>query len=201
MAKPDTCIHCNLPIPEADLVIDEINGRLLHFCCHGCQGVYRIINGAGLGNFYQQRSWPEQGVPPGVFEAEFDDGSLSRHVVARSDNSADISLIIEGIRCASCVWLLEKLLGKEPGVIDIRVNYGTHRAQVRFNPQETTPAEIFSSVSRLGYLPHPLHRRSSASGRSQGAAFAADPLWHRSLSFHAVDGFLFCSVRRLFSRH
>ncbi len=155
MAKFDTCIHCNLPIPEADLVIDEINGRELHFCCHGCQGVYRIINGAGLGNFYQQRSWPEQGVPPGVFEAEFDDGSLSRHVVARSDTSADISLIIEGIRCASCVWLLEKLLCKEQGVIGIRVNYGTHRAQVRFNPKETTPAEIFSSVSRLGYLPHP----------------------------------------------
>jgi Cu2+-exporting ATPase len=161
----DTCIHCNLPIPPSDLVIDEIDGKELRFCCHGCQGVYRIINGAGLNNFYQRRDWSEQGVPAGVFEAEFDENMLAGHVINHNEDSAEISLIIEGIRCASCVWLLEKLLGKEQGVDAIRVNYGTHRAQVRFNPQKTSPAKIFSTVSRLGYLPHPF-----TSGAAQQAA-------------------------------
>jgi Cu2+-exporting ATPase len=161
----DTCIHCNLPIPPADLVTDNIDGKELHFCCQGCRGVYRIISGAGLSTFYQRRDWPEQGVPPGVFTTEFDETSLSAHVVALSESSAEIPLIIEGIRCASCVWLLEQLLGKEAGIDAIRVNYATHRAQVRFNPQQTSPVKIFSAVSRLGYLPHPF-----TAGAAQQAA-------------------------------
>lgn len=165
MPAADTCLHCKLTIPEGDLVVDEVDGEELRFCCNGCQGVYRIINGAGLGNFYRQRDWSEEGVPDGVFDTEFNESMLAAHVVTRSKDSADISLIIEGIRCASCVWLLEKLLGKVQGIEAIRVNYGTHRAQIRFNPEATTPAVIFAAISRLGYLPHP-----HTSGAAQQAA-------------------------------
>ena len=66
----DDCYHCNLPIPPADLVVDEIDGKELHFCCRGCQGAYRIITGAGLDSFYSKRSWTEQGVASGSFDAE-----------------------------------------------------------------------------------------------------------------------------------
>jgi len=155
MASVDLCIHCNLPIPPSDLVVDEIDGRELHFCCHGCQGVYRIIRSAGLNSFYQRRDWSEQGVPAGVYDATFNETVLEGHVTKRSEILAEISLVIEGIRCSSCVWLLEKLLGRHAGVIDVRINYGTHRALIRFNPQEISPIQIFSAVRRLGYLPHP----------------------------------------------
>ncbi len=165
MSVPDTCIHCKLQIPPADLVIDQIDGKELHFCCRGCQGVYRIISGAGLNSFYQRRDWPEAGIPPGAFESRFDEAQLSGHVMTLDPTSAEISLVIEGIRCASCVWLLEKLLAREPGIDSVRVNYGTHRAQLRFNPQETSPASIFAYISRLGYLPHPF-----TSGAAQQAA-------------------------------
>ena len=172
MSSPDTCVHCNLPIPPTDLVVDQIDGKELHFCCHGCQGVYRIITGAGLESFYRNRTWDEQGVPSGAFEADYDEASLAGHVILRDETTADISLIIEGIRCASCVWLLEKLLVREAGVTAIRVNYGTHRAVIRFNPQATTPAKVFSAISRLGYLPHPF---------SPGAAQQAAAREQRSL--------------------
>ncbi len=165
MSLHDTCVHCKLPIPPADLVIDEIDGKELHFCCRGCQGVYRIITGAGLGNFYKRRDWTEQGMPAGVFEAEFDDKVLASHVTTHNETTSEISLVVEGIRCASCIWLLEKLLSKEPGVEAMQVNYATHRAQVRFNPQETSPAQIFAAISRLGYQPHPF-----TAGAAQQAA-------------------------------
>lgn len=154
MTTLDTCSHCNLPILPANRVVDEIDGKRVHFCCRGCQGVYRIISGSGMTRFYERRDWPEQGVPAGVYETEFDEALLADHVTTHSETSAEISLIIEGIRCASCVWLLEKLLAGEQGVETVRVNYGTHRAQIRFNPRETSPTKLFSSVSRLGYLPH-----------------------------------------------
>jgi len=172
MASPDPCVHCNLPIPPADLVVDQIDGKELRFCCRGCQGVYRIITGAGLASFYRNRSWNEQGVPTGVFDTEYDEASLAGHVIPRDEATADISLIIEGIRCASCVWLLEKLLVRETGITAIQVNYGTHRASVRFDPQATTPAKIFTSIGRLGYLPHPF---------SPGAAELAAAREQRSL--------------------
>jgi Cu2+-exporting ATPase len=165
MSSSDTCIHCNLPIPPADLIVDVIDGKELHFCCRGCQGVYRIISGAGLTSFYQRRDWSDQGLPAGVFETEFNETFLADHVTAYDENAASISLIIEGIRCASCVWLLEKLIVKERGIETVRVNYGTHRARISFNPGETTPAKIFASVTRLGYLPHPF-----TSGAAQEAA-------------------------------
>lgn len=165
MVTVDTCVHCRLAIPRGDLVVDEIDGRELHFCCHGCRGVYRIIHGAGLNKFYQQRDWHEEGVPEGVFATAFDEELLTGHVVTRSETSAEIALIIEGLRCASCIWLLEKLIGRIQGVELIRINYATHRAQIRFNPEETTAKEIFSRISRLGYLPHPY-----TSGAAQRAA-------------------------------
>ncbi|MBE0502116.1 MAG: heavy metal translocating P-type ATPase, partial [Desulfuromonadales bacterium] len=155
MPQPDNCIHCNLPIPENDRVVDTINSEVLHFCCHGCCGAYRIICGAGLQNFYQRRDWTEQGVPEAVYEAAFDDALLAGHVSCAADGRSEISCVIEGVRCASCVWLLERILSNEPGVESIRVNYGTHRARVRFDPALITSARIFSAISRLGYLPHP----------------------------------------------
>jgi len=155
MTSADTCVHCKLPIPPSDLVIDEINGEEVHFCCRGCQGVYRIIAGAGLDAFYRKRDWQEEGVPAGVFDAAFDEASLAGHVITRDAATAEISVIIEGIRCASCVWLLEKLLAMEPGLMMIHVNYATHRARIRFNPQQTGAAQLFTAISRLGYLPHP----------------------------------------------
>ena len=165
MTSSDTCIHCSLPIPPGDLIVDEIDGRELRFCCRGCQGVYRIITGAGLTVFYQRRDWHDQGVPAGAFEAEFNEAHLAGHVTTQDGTSAVIPLIIEGIRCASCVWLLEKLLVRERGIETVHINYATHRAQIRFNPQEISPASIFSSVSRLGYLPHPF-----TTGAAQEAA-------------------------------
>ena len=202
MASPDTCVHCNLPIPPADLVVEQIDGRELRFCCHGCQGVYRIITGAGLDSFYRNRNWDELGIPTGAFEAEYDEASLDGHVIRRDETTADIALIIEGIRCASCVWLLEKLLLREVGITAIQVNYGTHRAVIRFNPQVTTPAKIFTSISRFGYLPHPFspgiaHQAAAREQRSLlirfgTAAFLSMQLMGFSFAlyggyFHGID--------------
>ncbi|MBJ6874387.1 hypothetical protein JG625_19155, partial [Vibrio cholerae] len=36
-------------------------------------------------------------------------------------------LIIEGIRCAACVWLNEQHVGRLPGVLALDINYATRR--------------------------------------------------------------------------
>jgi len=149
------CEHCQLPIAPHQLVTDTVNGHLHHFCCHGCQGAYQIITGAGLEHFYRQRSWDEPGTAEGAFTTSFN-SELLDSLVQHGDRGDEFSFLIEGIRCASCVWLNEKILIGLEGVQDARINYGTHRARVSFNPQRTSPAEIFARVTQLGYRPRPM---------------------------------------------
>jgi P-type Cu2+ transporter len=153
------CEHCQLPIEPHELVTVTIDGQLRQFCCRGCQGAYQLIIGAGLEQFYQQRIWSEPGPTEGAFATSFNP-DLIESLVHKGEQGYELSFLIEGIRCASCVWLNEKILLALPGVIDARINYGTHRARVRFDPQLITPLEIFSRITQLGYRPRPMTARS-----------------------------------------
>ncbi len=148
------CSHCGIEIPPADRITVQIDGEQRDFCCHGCHGAFRIITGAGLGSFYQRRQWQEPGLQQGAFASLFDEDWLSRFV-RETDGRQEISLLLEGIRCASCVWLIERILQRLPGVIEAQVNYGSHRARVRFAAEEITPGAIFRAVADLGYFPRP----------------------------------------------
>jgi Cu2+-exporting ATPase len=150
----DLCAHCGLAIAPADLVLDTVAGLPRRFCCQGCRGAYRIITGAGLGGFYSKRDWSAPGTPEGAFTSAYDDAFLARFV-RQSETGAEISFLLDGIRCASCIWLIERILGRLDGVAEARANYGTHRVRVRFDPQRLTAAELFVAVSRIGYLPRP----------------------------------------------
>ena len=154
MNLPDTCIHCNLSITPSDRVTDMIDGEELHFCCQGCRGAYAIIKGAGLGDFYRKRDWQEPGLPRGAFEARYDDAFLQRFIVQR-EGMAEISLLLEGVRCAACVWLIERVLNQINGVRETRVNYSTHVAMIRFDPVTVSAAALFIAIHQLGYLPRP----------------------------------------------
>lgn len=136
------------------LVQERTGDATLSFCCRGCQGAYLLIKGAGLADFYRRREWQETGLAPKAFQGRFHDSHLSRFVYPAAGGSG-IDIIIDGIRCASCVWLNEKVIGRVPGVLDARVNYATGRARVLFDPAETSPSAIFSQVDRIGYSPRP----------------------------------------------
>ncbi|ALC17081.1 ATPase [Desulfuromonas soudanensis] len=150
----DSCHHCRLPIPPADAIIDRIDGQELRFCCQGCRSVYRIISGAGLGTYYEKRQLSRSGLPAGTVQDTYDDAYLSGFVSERH-GKGELSFLIEGIRCASCVWLVERYVGSLAGVSEIRLNYGTHRGRVVFDPLAVSPGAIFAAVARLGYTPRP----------------------------------------------
>jgi Cu2+-exporting ATPase len=143
------------------MLVEERRGEdVLSFCCRGCRGAYLLITGAGLADFYQRREWPEPGLGGDAFQTVFSDAHLARFVYPAAEMCA-IDIIIDGIRCATCVWLNEKIIGRLPGVRDVRVNYATSRARVVFDPAAITPTAIFSRISELGYLPRP-YTRSAA---------------------------------------
>ncbi len=154
MDRPATCSHCNLPLADNDRIVETVDGRELHFCCQGCRGAHAVIRGAGLAAFYEKRSWDEPGTPDGAFTTAYSDEYLQS--LARERNGErEISLLVSGIRCAACIWLIETLLAKTPGISSVTINYSTHRGRVCFDPKQISPGQVFAAIAALGYAPRP----------------------------------------------
>ncbi|HEX7624068.1 MAG TPA: heavy metal translocating P-type ATPase metal-binding domain-containing protein, partial [Anaeromyxobacteraceae bacterium] len=144
------CEHCLLAFPEREAVRD---GERV-FCCTGCRGVFQLISAEGLGSFYQGRRWDEPGLA--TDPARPVDASAFREAVRSVEGGlAELDVYIDGIRCASCVWLNERLLARLPGVASARVNYATHRARVRYDPAAAPLEAVLSRIRAGGYEPKP----------------------------------------------
>ncbi|MCF6180252.1 MAG: heavy metal translocating P-type ATPase metal-binding domain-containing protein, partial [Geopsychrobacter sp.] len=147
------CRHCGLPIDPADRVVDSTQGEEYDFCCRGCRGAWQIIHSAGLESFYQRNDLQLQPSKE-ISAAQFDPHYL-QNFITTSTTGSQISLIIDGIHCASCIWLIEKFLHQITGVHTARVNFATHRLLLCFDPDQVTIAELCQQLAQLGYLPRP----------------------------------------------
>ena len=102
------CAHCGSPVAAA-----SSGGQ--HFCCHGCQAAYALIQDKGLDQYYRRRSIDPAQPPlrPGEDLGPIDYQPLTS---LGEDGVASLHLMVEGIHCAACVWLIESVLAKQPGI-------------------------------------------------------------------------------------
>ena len=167
------CSHCLLSFPEREAVYDEIDGKTLTFCCNGCRGIYRLIQCEGLERFYDKRDWDEGAAGPSLLIDNPDPGMFDALVrdlpPARPDEIPlkEIEIYVGNIRCASCIWLNEKILGKTDGVVYARLNYATHMARIKWDPLKTGLDTILARIASIGYLPKPY--TETERGRAQTA--------------------------------
>ena len=75
-------------------------------------------------------------------------------------STAENTLAIEGMTCASCVTRVEKALQRVPGVVSAEVNLATETARVAGS---SDAAALVAAVQRAGYEAH-LRRESEVSG-------------------------------------
>jgi Cu2+-exporting ATPase len=162
------CDHCLAAFPDAEAVVERDGDAARVFCCAGCRGVWRLVRDEGLGRFYAERTWETDGPPAAVRpgEAPLTDLSAYQPVVA-PDGTAEVDVAIDGIRCASCVWLNERVLQRTPGVLAARVNYATHRARIRFAPATIALPAVLSRVQAAGYTPRPWRESEQARARDE----------------------------------
>jgi Cu2+-exporting ATPase len=147
------CDHCLTTFPAREAVREAFGGGERTFCCGGCRGVYRLVAEEGLGSYYQTRRWGSPGAPVG--ERGPLDLSAFEGAVRRGEGADELDLYVDGIRCASCVWLTERVLQRTPGVLAARVNYATHRARIRWDPARAGLAQVLARVRDAGYQPRP----------------------------------------------
>ncbi|HEX8908651.1 MAG TPA: heavy metal translocating P-type ATPase [Anaeromyxobacteraceae bacterium] len=147
------CDHCLLAFPEREAVRAEVGGAARVFCCTGCRGVAQLIAAEGLSGFYAGRRWDEPGLAADPEQPV--DAASFREAVRTVDGLSQLDVYVDGIRCASCVWLNERLLARLPGVVSARVNYATHRARVRWDPAAATLEGVLGRIRAAGYEPKP----------------------------------------------
>jgi len=144
MTAPAACRHCGAPLGGGG---DVAAGA---FCCAGCAAAHALIGAAGLDAYYRRRA--ESAVPPAprpdpAAPAE----DLSDAVRDVGHGEASLTLLVEGVQCGACVWLIESLLARQPGTVAARVNLTTRRLTLRFRPAEAAPAAILAPVRAVGY--------------------------------------------------
>ena len=155
--EPDRCFHCELPIPAGCDFGAVINEAWRPMCCPGCQAVAQTIAEHGFEAYYARREGPaERASDDGPIElAVFDDPEIQRDFVTRDGDSAEATLSIEGLRCAACAWLIERHLGRLPGVAAANVSLATHRALVRFDATRISVSALLLALREIGYAGHP----------------------------------------------
>lgn len=131
-------------------------------CCHGCAAVAQAIINSGMDDFYKYRTSilekPEAIVPAFLQQLKaYDTPVIQQKFVTKTDaeNILEVSLILEGITCAACVWLNETHLNSLDGIISANINYSNRRARVRWDNSKIQLSDILESISRIGYLAHP----------------------------------------------
>lgn len=167
-AAPRDCYHCGGPIPAGPQLTVRIEGRDRVMCCHGCQAVAQIIVDSGLERYYRVREAeapkPEDPRPEEAARlAAFDDPGFQQRFVERgAGEGRTASLILEGIHCPACCWLIEQRLAALPGMKQAVVNYASQRATVSWDNAQLRLSAILQAVARLGYGAHPFdpHTRS-----------------------------------------
>ncbi len=125
-----------------------------HFCCRGCQGVYHLLKEDGLESFYAKKGdtkltpVSQKSVDLGKFDLE---GFARKYIKQTDEGYSEVSLIIEHIHCAACVWLNEKILHQTDGIIEANINYTDHKANIIWDPDKIKLSQIIEKIQAIGY--------------------------------------------------
>lgn len=194
------CLHCGLRLSE-----DQV-AAARDFCCSGCERVHALLRDASLTRFYDLRGG--EGIPPAAPRS----GGYAwldpwlEPMLAAPGRPHRLSLDVQGIHCAACVWLLETLFRRFPGGVELRINPSLGVADLIFVPARGDIRAWLREVESFGYrfgLP-----RKPAPARSRELLIrlgvttaAAVHVMMFSLAYYfglaATDGLVYTALGRL----
>ena len=150
-----TCFHCGDALPAHPPTV-AIDGAPRPMCCPGCGAAAQWIRDAGLGDYYRLRS-DADGARVAADAGDFlswDRADIQSGHVVSTPQGNEITVVVEGMHCAACAWLIDRALLREPGVLDVGANAVTGRVRLGWDPARTPLSPLLVRLAALGYRPH-----------------------------------------------
>ena len=167
-----TCSHCGLPVPLGWGNPEEEH----QFCCAGCRTAFELITECQLDDFYHLADKRLAATP--TLESEFEEFDSEYFVTTHTTEVADsnselglrkVTLLIEGLHCSACIWLLEKLPKICQEVVTATVNWNANSITLYYDANSRL-SSIAKVLSHLGYQPsvyvsNSIHKKSKTENR------------------------------------
>ena len=154
------CTHCQLEFDE-NIMITEAENPNVYFCCNGCQGVYHLLKDDGLDSFYDKVGSSKLSAPLAREKdsSNFDmDSFRQRYIKRTAEGFSSIDLVMEGIHCAACIWLNEKVLSQKDGIVEATINFTNNKAKIIWDEDTIALSEVIDTIRSIGYNAYPYDR-------------------------------------------
>ena len=157
-----------------------VAGREVRVCGDPCRIAVETIANAGLAAWYGLRTHSDArgaATADPRHRAEIDawrvpevEATLVRRAGdddvrgGAGHGTSAVTLTVEGMRCAGCAWLVERLLASVPGVDAAAVDFPLRRAEVRFDARATRLHALLEALAKAGYraVPYTAHEEEAA---------------------------------------
>lgn len=158
------CFHCGEIIKGSPQWHAQINDTAQPMCCPGCKAVAETIVASGLKDYYRHRTHLPELSPAEDNSTDltardtltlYDSAAMQRNFVAHIDHKAEATLVVDGISCAACAWLIEHRINQLNGVEKATLNLSNHRLVVRWDEKDIRISQVFEAIYRLGYKAAP----------------------------------------------
>jgi P-type Cu2+ transporter len=142
-----SCKHCGAPSPQGE------------FCCAGCAYVFRLVHEEGLDAYYKIKD--DVTVPADTSLLQPRDyewlaqAMKEAEALAKDGRAVSLVLEVQGISCAGCVWLIEKLFTKQAGAGRLEINAQTGQMRWLWEKGRFDGVEFARTMQRFGYLAGP----------------------------------------------
>lgn len=167
MNSPTACFHCGLPVPAGSRFQARVLDEPRAFCCPGCQAVAEAIVAGGLDGYYRHRT--ENASNPDALPRQlqdelalYDRPDVQAGYVQHEGELAETCLLIEGISCAACGWLIERHLRGLPAIAEAQLNLSNQRLQVRWADSQLPLSQLLGELRKIGYVAHPYQADQAA---------------------------------------
>ena len=118
--------------------------------------MYKLLQKSGFSGFYERLG--EVTLTPlekkSIDLRYLDEPSFLQQHTKKLGTLNEVSLVIEGIHCAACVWLNEHILSLQNGIKKAHINYTNNKAKILFDSTQISLSAIFKLIESIGYSAH-----------------------------------------------
>ena len=192
-----SCYHCGLLTPLQPRYQFIRHQEPYNYCCMGCQSASKTIFDLGLSDYYRFRdaSLTPNPVSTDTLEEhtlktqlkKYDHPEEQKWINQPTGEGGQITtVLIQGMQCAACGWLIEQSLKSLKGILSVRFNLTLKRVIVHWQESDILLSAILWRITTLGYIATPFQASEQNKTREAEMKLSLKRVWIASLGMMQV---------------